>query len=119
MNHVDPDLLARLRVVVAAGQPASLDLARHALIALEAIGDRVDRLDVRNEHIRRAAVLIDGGAWARACALQLEAAAIARIWRVLGPTRPELMTLRGEMHAAALAYRLPGTVRSFANIIQR
>lgn len=118
MNHVDPATLARLRVVVAAGKPAPPDLAHNALMALEAFADREDRLWERNQHIRRAAVLIDGSAWARACELEKEARAIARLWHRLGTARPEAMTLRGELHAAALWYRLPGTARSFYNIIQ-
>lgn len=117
LNYVDPDTMVRLRVVVAAGKPAPPDLAHNALVALEAFADREDRLCERNEHIRRAAVLIDGSPWARACTLAKEAKVIERIWHRLGPTQPEVMTLRGELHAAKLWYRLPGTVRSFSYII--
>lgn len=117
LSHTDQDTLARLRVVVAAGKSAPPDLARDALAVLEPFADVEDRRFARDEHIRRAARLIDGSAWARADVLKKEAAAIARIWHRLRTVQPEGVTLRGELHAAALRYELPSTQRGFYNII--
>ena len=118
LSSIDPQTLARLRVVVEAGQPAPPDLAWAALLAIERTAAREERIFARNQHIRRAAVLLDGSLWARACELEKESIALARIWQRLSLAQPEVMTLRGELHAAKLAYRLPGTARSFWNIIQ-
>ena len=118
MNHIDPDTMARLRAVVAAGVPVPPDLAHVVLMVLETFADREDRLCERNEHIRRAALLIDGSQSGRAITLAKEARAIERIWHRLGATLPEAMTVRGELHAAKLWYPLPSSERQFSYIIQ-
>lgn len=117
LSPADHEALARLRVVVEAGNPVPPDLARNVLMVLDAFADTEDRILARNAHIRRAAVLIDGSAWARAEALLKEAEVISRVWHRLRTAHPEGMTLRGELHAAKLRYELPSTARSFYNII--
>lgn len=117
LNSVDPETLARLRVVVAAGKSASPDLTRAALVALERTADLEERRWRRDEHIRRAALLIDGSSWTRAVALAKEARTIAGIWNRLHTTQPETMTVRGELHTAMLLHKLPGSARQFHNII--
>lgn len=117
LSSIDPKTLARLRVVVEAGQPAPHDLAWAACVALQRTADREERILARDEHIRRAALLIDGTAWFRARALSKEARSIASMWNRLCSIQPETMTVRGELHAAALLHRLPGTPRGFLNII--
>lgn len=119
LSSVDPQTLARLRVIVEAGQPAPHELAWAALVALERTADHEERIGARDEHIRRAALLIDGSSWSRACELAKESRTIAGIWSRLRWTRPEAMTVRGELHAAMLLHRLPLSVRQFHNILAR
>lgn len=118
LNSIDQATLSRLRVVVAAGQSASPDLARAALVALEATASKEDRLTERDRHIRLAAVLINGTAWERAKYLKKEADVITRIWSRLRDKAPEKMSVRGELHAAKLLHDLPSATAQFYNIIQ-
>lgn len=117
LTSIDPDTLARLRAVVGAGQAAPPDLARAALEALEATAAREERIDQRNWHIRRAALLIDGTAAARARALAEEAARIDRAWQRMRREPVEAMTVRGELMAARRLHRLPRCDRQYRNII--
>lgn len=119
LSSIDPKTLARLRVVVEAGKPVPPDLAWAVLVALESTADREERVRGRDSHIRRASLLIDGTPWHRACVLATEAGVIDRIWEQLRFTRPDPMTVRGELHAARLLHKLPGSARQFKNIIPR
>lgn len=116
---METDTLTRLRVLVEARQPIPDDLARAVLNALEATTDREDRRYRRDHHIRRAALLIDGSRWTRASALADEATALDGAWNRIRHKSPEAMTVRGELHAAKLLYKLPGCARQFYNIIPR
>lgn len=115
---IDSEALTRLRVLVEAGEPVPLDLARLLLIFLESTMDREDRRYRRDHHIRRAALLIDGSRWTCASVLADEAAALDDAWKRLRYKPPEAMTVRGELHAAKLLHKLPGCARQFYNIIQ-
>ena len=112
-------LVARVRVVVDAGLPMPADLARAVLVELESTQDARDRRLRRDQHIRRAALLIDSSQWARASALAKEALALDGVWSRLQHAVPEQMTVRGELHAAKLQHRLPSTARQFYSIIKR
>src|SRR6185312_13925812 len=113
LSSIDPQTLSRLRVVVEAGQSAPVDLARAALVALEATASKEDRLIERDRHIRLAAVLVDGTPWKRAKELKREADAITRIWSRLRDKAPEKMSVRGELHAAKLLHELPSGATQF------
>ena len=117
LTSIAPETLARLRAVVGAGQAAPPDLARAALEALEATAAREERIDQRNWHIRRAALLIDGTAAARSRVLAEEAARIDRIWQKARGERAEAMTVRGELISARRLHRLPSCARQYLNII--
>lgn len=115
----DADTLTRLRVLVEAGRPVPNDFARRLLNILQATADSADRRYMRDHHIRRAGLLFKGSPWERAMALAKETSALDRAWERLHDQAPEAMTVRGELHAAKLLHKLPGSTRQFYNIISR
>jgi hypothetical protein len=116
---IEAETLTRLRVMVEAGKPIPVDLARALLNALEAAANCEDRRARRDRHIRLAALLVDGSRWTRARVLAHEAAALDSAWKRVRWQTPQEMTVRGELHTAKLLHKLPGCVRQFYNIIPR
>lgn len=117
LSERDYTTLARLRTLAGTNLPVPADLVVDAVHAIEGMLCIEDRRMLRDRHIRCAAALLDGDRRHRAARLAHEAQAIGRIWPRLRATWPEKDTLRGELHAAALAYRLPTTAEQFGNII--
>lgn len=117
LSERDYNTLVRLRALAGTGLQVPENLVMEALRALECRLSAEERRGVRDTHIRCAAALLDGGRRYRAALLAREAKMIGRIWTRLRDTCPEKDTVRGELHAAALAYRLPTTAEQFHNII--
>jgi hypothetical protein len=72
VDESDADLLARLRVAVAAGRAVPADVAAWALDALDALLPALELVSARNRHLRAAATLVAGSTWAKASRLRAE-----------------------------------------------
>lgn len=119
LTEPDNALIGRLRAVVDAGLQAPPDLAWAALLELERIqSTAAERRRQRDEHIIRAAALLGGSPAVCANALLKESRALDRVWGRVAGQPPELNTVRGELHAAALSGKLPSSARQFANILR-
>lgn len=108
------DLLARMRVA-AVTERIPADLAREAISALTEAAAHSERVAVRNDLLKRAAEMVDGGLYAAAVALEDE---IRR--RALLPSTPpknEFESLVAE--ALSVDGETPRSRRQLLRIIQQ
>jgi hypothetical protein len=110
--------LARLRVCRDAGHAPDSLLVADAISLLEVTAGALFLRKRRNEHIRRAAALLDGSTWKRASALFDASVTLARCWDRIRCNEPESGTVRGELHCAALLAELPESQRQFYRVLR-
>ena len=111
--------LKRLQVYVDMGQPAPPALVADAIEHLSRQVTAQDRKRKRDRLIRRAALYLEGTPRAKAAALLLEAAALARRRpaAVHERTPLEAGTVRECLQAAALFDKLPRSLRHFQRVL--
>jgi hypothetical protein len=109
--------LSRLRVCRDAGRAPDSALLADAISLLELTAGASSLRARRNEHIRRAAALLDGSRWERSLDLLNASAMLARCWDRLRCSAPESGTVRGELHSAALLADLPESRRQFYRVL--
>lgn len=112
--------LARIRTLNAAGIAWPADLRADVERCLEGQADDAAQRKLRDELIRRAALLLPPAAsFGRAGMLAQEAKALARTWRTRGAQRaPDTpATPRECLHAAAQLAELPRSQRQFYRVL--
>lgn len=112
--------LARIRTCDAAGIAWSADMRADVVRCLEGIVDTSEQRRLRDELIRRAALLLPPNApYQQAGMLALEAKAMARTWHVRGQGRAPAApaTPRECLHAAAQLAQLPRSQRQFHRVL--
>lgn len=103
--------LTRLRAHLEARQPLPGDLAHWVLDQVAASLAREDLTRWRDQHILRAGHLVGGSVRHRAGTIVREALVLERRWQYHASAKPELGTIRGEIHAARLAAPIPAERR--------
>ena len=113
------DTLARIRVCLRAGIPASPELLANVVECLESMAAASVRRRCCGELIRRAALMLTGSPYRKAQVLQAEIKALARVRHSARnePGASSPTTVQGCLQAAAQVAPLPRSTRQLYRIL--
>lgn len=111
--------LARIRVCLHAGVPASPDLLANVVECLENVVAASTRQQLRDVRIRRAALMVPGSPYRKAQVLQAEIKALARVRHSARnePGASSPITVQGCLREAAQVAPLPRSTRQLYRIL--